>query len=261
MAAISNSSSSVSLNSISFTEASASFPVDEVFDELEESLTAEDPAAWNVSKGKIQSGEIDLTSLDEESFFHILAIASKRGNLDALRTFLEPFPERVNGEFGFSPLYSAIKANRLECTRFLLAHQNIDPYLSCPFRSETLVEYALSKGSKETIDLFLERRLIALPPEQFFHSLIVQSNTERLSLLLDYFPELITAQNRLGQSLLHMAAERGEEYVCVLCIDRGMQVAETDLSRKSAVDRAIEGGYRRVAEKLALISRLQLGQG
>lgn len=214
-----------------------------LFAGISQVITGNNLEEWFAIDRAIESGEIDLSLMAKHNFYRVLVLACKMGHLDALTTLLAKFPERVNGGFGFSPIHACIEADEIDLLNFLLSFEGIDVTTPHHKLNMSAVEYAFIHGSPAAMSSFSSRGHLHLPKKRHFSSLIKACDIDRLSLLLNYFPELKTSENNWGKTLLHMAADLGSKMVTNLCLSHGIAQNSKDSEGKAAGDRANEAGH------------------
>src|SRR5262249_51897247 len=128
------------------------------------------------------------------------------GNLETVQRMIEQNPSLVRSHYEYrTPLYFAVRENRIDVARFLLDH-GANPF----YNGEDLIEMTRIRALKEMEALIESRRCNAkstVRSASDIWSAASSGDTERVRQFLDEVPSLINQRggDRPGTALVHAA--------------------------------------------------------
>lgn len=175
-----------------------------------EPLTKNEPLVWSTGTGT-----------DVWSMF----CAAIRGDLDAIRELLCKDPSLVRAHYAYrTPLYFAVRENRVEVAEYLLDH-GADP-LSLAV-NDSLLDIALDRGYPEMqklLDYKLESKFVASAKGEPVAAAIREGNLPKVQELLNRTPELLHAGDMRSNQPIHWAAMTRNIDIIDLLVARGADI-------------------------------------
>lgn len=175
-----------------------------------EPLTKNEPLVWSTGTG---------TDVWE------MFCAAIRGDLEAVRNLLCKDPSLVRSHYAYrTPLYFAVRENRIEVAEYLLDH-GADP-LSLAV-NDSLLDIAHDRGYAEMQTLLnykLETKFGASPKGEHVAAAIREGNLAKVQELLDRTPELLQAGDTRSNQPIHWAVMSRQINIIDALLARGADV-------------------------------------
>ncbi|MBA2709463.1 MAG: ankyrin repeat domain-containing protein [Tatlockia sp.] len=182
---------------------------------------------------------------------HPIHIASKKGNLDLVKTLIDYNPKLIEQKdfFGQTPLlWAAAKGQKDVVDYFILKNANLD-VISIAEKSKnngkTPVYWATESGHSEIVDSLAKAganitTALGELKSQPIHIAAKEGKLEVVIALLENNPKLIDETDAEGENPLHIAASYGHETVVDYLLANKSNVNALNLNGKSALYLATE---------------------
>jgi ankyrin len=194
-------------------------------------------------------------------------LASVSSDCDASSRTEDSLGNNVSSS-GMTALHRAASHGALETIRFFLEHQLRNPQdiNIQAFNGNTALHYAAQHGHEEIVKQLTAHPHISLSIQSEygltpFHYACISG---RPGIVAHLLPRLsrqeVVCLNSQGENALHLAAAAGEHEICRLLLEDPRQLFDvfvSDAKHASAIDKAVESGFKELANKLVLASCIQ----
>jgi len=198
------------------------------------------------------------TDQSDRLLIHWAALGGRQQLLDLLFSRADAPSVDVTDDIGATPLILACLNGSLTCVVFLLGHgAEINARNN---QGHSGFQYAASKGHKAVVEFLLANG--ADPDirdgrnDTALHRLASTGKVDILKMILDWTETKVdvNAQNKEGNTPLHIACEDNEIQAAMMLIDKGASVEVTNKEEQTPLDLAKPGLRRQIKEKLNISS-------
>lgn len=197
-----------------------------------------------------------FSSQSQRLLLHWAALGGRARLLEAILSRPDAPDVDIRDDTENTPLILAVLKGSLDCVKLLVARGAQVNVKNAQGHSP--IQYACSKGHKDVLEFLLTSK--ADPNVGDFrqdtplHRLASLGRVEILKMLLDW-PGLtlnLDAQNKEGNTPLHIAAEDDQNQVAMMLVEKGARVDVQNKEKKTVLDIRSVGLKRQIKAKLGI---------